>query len=311
MPQVSVVIPAYNQPQMLSETLRSVQEQTMPPAEIIVIDDGSDEALENTTQRSTRLPMRFVRHERNMGPAVSVVDGVRESRSGLVTTLNHDDVWEPRFLERLGGQLDAHPEACFAFCDHGIMHADGDHDEGLSRAASTRYGRADLTEGLLRDVALYEAGLLRQAVAASSFAIVRVEALDLALIAAGGDMWDYFLTVGACKAGNTAFYVAERLGWYRVSSTMLTATWTDPRKQVEMARPHTAILLIILRSPQFKPIQGAVLKRLALAIRHALAGAIRTRSVGSIGRMASRIIRGALDAKRLAGGDVRGGQARA
>jgi len=245
--------------------------------------------------------VRFVRHPRNKGPAASVVDGIRESRCELVTVLNHDDMWEPRFLERLGQQLDAHPEACFAFCDHGIMRADGEHDERLSREQSMRFGRADLTDGLLRDAGLYEAALLHKAVAASSFALVRREALDSALIGAGGDMWDYFLAVGACRAGDTAVYLAERLGWYRFSPTMLTTTWADPRKQVEMARPQTAILMVILRSPQFKPIHRAVRKRLVLAFRHALAAAVRTRTVGSIGRVATRTIAGARDAKRLVG----------
>lgn len=49
MSSVSVVIPAYNQPRMLSEALRSVQEQTVAPAEVIVIDDCSAEPLELVT----------------------------------------------------------------------------------------------------------------------------------------------------------------------------------------------------------------------------------------------------------------------
>jgi glycosyltransferase involved in cell wall biosynthesis len=285
---------------MLSATLRSVQEQTTSPVEIIIIDDCSDEPLEHTTQFSPELPVRFVRHQRNEGPAASVVDGIRESRCALVTTLNHDDMWEPHFLERLGDELDAHPEAGFAFCDHGIMRADGEHDEHLSLEQSKRFGRADLPGGLLRDAELYEAAVLHKAAAASSFALVRREALDPALIAAGGDMWDYFLAVGACRAGNTAVYVAERLGWYRFSPTMLTTTWADPRKQVEMARSQITILMVILRSPQFKSIHRAMRKRLVLTVRHALGATARTRSVGSIGRVTARIFTGARDARRLA-----------
>jgi glycosyltransferase involved in cell wall biosynthesis len=298
-----VVIPAYNQPQMLSDALRSVQEQTRQPAEIIIVDDCSTEPLEGVTEFSPDLPVHFIRHQVNQGPAGSVVHGIRESKCELVCTLNHDDMWEPDFLERLGAELDAHPEACFAFCDHGIMRADGEHDEQLSREQSERFGRTGLTGGVLEDARLYEAAVLHKATAACSFALVRRAALDPLLIGAGADMWDYFLVVGACRAGNAAVYVPERLGWYRFSPTMLTTTWTDPRKQIEIARSQIAILLVILRSPRLESLHPAVRKRLALAIRHVLAAAVRTRSPACMGRVMTRIVAGVRDAMRLSSRD--------
>ena len=41
MPSISVIIPAYNRAGLIGETLRSVWNQTLPPKEIIVVDDGS------------------------------------------------------------------------------------------------------------------------------------------------------------------------------------------------------------------------------------------------------------------------------
>jgi glycosyltransferase involved in cell wall biosynthesis len=284
---------------MLSETLKSVQEQTVVPAEIIVIDDCSKMPLEQVTDFSPELPVRFVRHAQNRGPAGSVVHGIQESRCELITTLNHDDVWEPRFLEVLGGELEAHPQAGFAFCDHGIMLADGEHDERRSLEQSRRFGRAELAGGVLCGAELYDAALLRKAVAASSFALMRREALDHALIEAGGDMWDYFLAVGACRQGEQAVYVAERLGWYRFSPTMLTTTWADPRKQVEMARAQVAILLVMLRSPQFKSVHRSLRRRLALTLRHVLAAAVRTGDPRSLARVSSRVLEGLGEARRL------------
>jgi glycosyltransferase involved in cell wall biosynthesis len=296
---LSVVIPAYDQPQMLSETLASVARQTLAPQEIIVIDDCSREPLESVTSFSPEMPVRFIRHQRNLGPAGSVVHGIEESRGRLVTTLNHDDMWEPRFLEAMVAALEAHPQARFAFCDHGIMLADGEHDEQRSLEQSRRFGRAGLLDGLLSDGALYEAALLHKAVAASSFTLVRREALDPLLIGAGADMWDYFLAVGACRAGNAAVYLAERLGWYRFSPTMLTTTWADPRKQVEMARPQIAVLLVMLRSPAFAPVHRALRRRLALTVRHVLAAAARTRNPASFGRLGARMLAGVRDADRV------------
>ena len=41
MTTVSVIIPAFNQAAYLLEAVASAQAQTLPPAQIIVIDDGS------------------------------------------------------------------------------------------------------------------------------------------------------------------------------------------------------------------------------------------------------------------------------
>src|SRR4029453_10699173 len=44
--EVTVIIPAYNEAESVGETVRSLREQTCPPAEIIVVDDcsGDDSA---------------------------------------------------------------------------------------------------------------------------------------------------------------------------------------------------------------------------------------------------------------------------
>jgi glycosyltransferase involved in cell wall biosynthesis len=37
--EVTVIVPAYNEAESVGETVRSLREQTHPPAEIIVVDD--------------------------------------------------------------------------------------------------------------------------------------------------------------------------------------------------------------------------------------------------------------------------------
>lgn len=302
-----MVIPAYDQPQMLAQALAGVAAQTLPAEEVVVIDDCSREPLEPVTERPPGLPVRFIRHAVNLGPAGSVVHGVREARCELVAVLNHDDVWEPPYLERMARALEAEPRAGFAFCDHGIMRAGGEQDEQLSAAQSARFGRAGLAGGPLAGMALYRAALLDKAVAPSSFALARRAALDLELIARGADMWDYFLTVGACRRSGAAVYLDERLGWYRFSPSMLTTTWVDPRKQIEMSRPQTLIHLYMARAPQFAAVRGPLRRRLLLAVRHGLAAGVRSRSPAGVARAASRIATGAREAMQLLAGGAPAG----
>jgi glycosyltransferase involved in cell wall biosynthesis len=296
---VSVVIPAYNQPRMLAEALVGVRAQTRAPAEVIVVDDCSPEPLQPATEVPDGLPVRFVRNPENLGPGRSVVRGIDEARGDLLGTLNHDDVWEPQFLERLGGALEEHPEASFAFCDHGVMLADGQHDERRSREQSARFGRLGLDSGLLTGERLYRVALLDKAVAASSFTLVRRGALDVQLIAAGADTWDYCVAVGACRAGDSAVYVGERLGWYRFSPTMLSTTWVDPAKQVQLARAQTMALTAILLSAQLASVHRVARRRLLLAVCHALVAALRTRDPRSVATVTGLILAGARDARRV------------
>ena len=44
--KISVVIPTYNRAEIVSRAIKSVQNQTLQPFEIIVIDDGSCDDLE-------------------------------------------------------------------------------------------------------------------------------------------------------------------------------------------------------------------------------------------------------------------------
>jgi len=176
----------YNQPRMLSEALQSVHEQTLPATEVIVIDDCSAEPLE----RVTSYPAGFRCDSSAIAPITapaSVVHCIQEARCELIATSTTTTVGA-ELLERLTGALSAHPEACLAFCDHGIMRADG-QPTSTCRSSKARDTRAPIYSRPAGRCSLYESALLQKAVAASSFALVRRGALDPALIGTGSDMW--------------------------------------------------------------------------------------------------------------------------
>jgi len=95
---ISVVIPCFNKEPYLAETIESVMAQTLRPAEIIVIDDGS-------TDGSAAVASRFIPEVRllsqdNAGESVARNRGIHEAKSDWVALLDADDVWEPEKLER-------------------------------------------------------------------------------------------------------------------------------------------------------------------------------------------------------------------
>jgi GT2 family glycosyltransferase len=72
-PKVSVYIPCYNVANYLAPVLEGALQQTLPPDEILVIDDGSKD---QTCEIAARYPVTIVRHERNRGLAAARNTGI-------------------------------------------------------------------------------------------------------------------------------------------------------------------------------------------------------------------------------------------
>jgi glycosyltransferase involved in cell wall biosynthesis len=102
---VSVITPCYNGARYLEETLRSAIQQTRPPTEIIVIDDGSTDDSAAIAERLGP-PVRVIR-QTNHGESVARNRGLAEARGSHVLFLDADDVLAPDALRHLAGALDS------------------------------------------------------------------------------------------------------------------------------------------------------------------------------------------------------------
>jgi glycosyltransferase involved in cell wall biosynthesis len=95
--RVSVVIAAYNSEAYIAEAIESVLGQTLPPSEVIVIDDGSTDGtsgiLARFADRITALT------QTNSGQAVAVNKGLAMARGELIGFCDADDLWTARKLE--------------------------------------------------------------------------------------------------------------------------------------------------------------------------------------------------------------------
>jgi glycosyltransferase involved in cell wall biosynthesis len=91
-PLVSVVIPCYNQGRFLSEAIASVQKQSYPNLEIIVVDDGS---ADNTRQVATASVNVKYYYQSNTGLSGARNTGVKKSKGFFLVFLDADDVLYP------------------------------------------------------------------------------------------------------------------------------------------------------------------------------------------------------------------------
>jgi glycosyltransferase involved in cell wall biosynthesis len=93
---VSVVVAAYNAESFLPETLNSVKRQLYTDWEVIVIDDGSKNPLEQAIQTDDQR-IRFIRQE-NSGVSAARNRGLYEAKGEYVVFLDHDDLLVDSFM---------------------------------------------------------------------------------------------------------------------------------------------------------------------------------------------------------------------
>jgi glycosyltransferase involved in cell wall biosynthesis len=116
---VAVVIPTRDSAAYLEEAIRSVLDQTHPPAEICVaVDTGSTDATEAVAS-SFAPEVRLVRVPPVGVPGVTRQAAADATRSPLVAPLDADDVWLPSKLERQVGAMQEDPslDGVFAHVD--------------------------------------------------------------------------------------------------------------------------------------------------------------------------------------------------
>lgn len=112
-PELSIVIPAYNEERRLGPTLGRLdewlEEREHLDAEILVVDDGSrDDTAELVRRAALRDPrIRLLVNPGNRGKGYSVRHGVLEARGGRVLFTDADLSTPVEEYERLRGALDA------------------------------------------------------------------------------------------------------------------------------------------------------------------------------------------------------------
>lgn len=92
-PLVSVIIPTFNRATWLREALVSVQEQTYPQMELLVVDDGSEDHTAEVVQH-TAPTARFLQ-QAHAGVSAARNRGVAACQGELVAFLDSDDLWLP------------------------------------------------------------------------------------------------------------------------------------------------------------------------------------------------------------------------
>ncbi len=108
---ITVVIPNWNGGARLRRVLRDLGAQTLKPARVIVVDNGSTDDSGGAAEDAGAEVVRFAS---NRGFAPAVNEGIRRAETPLVAILNNDLELAPDWLARMSDGLGRYKEASFA-----------------------------------------------------------------------------------------------------------------------------------------------------------------------------------------------------
>jgi len=99
---LSIVIPAKNEAQAIGEVVRTARE-VFPDAEVIVVDDGSEDATADIAEQAGAT---VIRHPESLGNGAAVKSGVRVAQGEVLALMDGDGQHDAREIRRLVDKLD-------------------------------------------------------------------------------------------------------------------------------------------------------------------------------------------------------------
>lgn len=140
---ISVVVPLYNKRGEIGRCIESIAAQTVPPDEVIVVDDGSTDGSRDVAA-ATPCPALRVISQQNQGECAARNTGIQAAKGSLVAFLDADDEWRPEFLSEIVRLQRTFPQA-------GAYSTAYTIDKG-------RFGEYDVTCDLGSELALLAVG---------------------------------------------------------------------------------------------------------------------------------------------------------
>lgn len=131
---ISVVIPVFNAEKYLRQALRSALEQTLPPHEIIVVDDGSSDSSREIAASFGSAVTCLTQQHKGCSAARNLA--TKRSTGDWIAFLDADDYWLPDKLGRQAAVVQADPTIGLVYTGRTEISPDGTSRDVLARQPS-------------------------------------------------------------------------------------------------------------------------------------------------------------------------------
>jgi glycosyltransferase involved in cell wall biosynthesis len=124
---ITVIIPAYNMEKYIISTLESVKNQTIPPNEVIIINDGSFDNTQPLIENwlsTNKLKWKLI-NKVNGGLSSARNAGIQACKTKLLALLDSDDQYSPTFIEKALNAFQIVPDLTLFFANQRVIDESG------------------------------------------------------------------------------------------------------------------------------------------------------------------------------------------
>lgn len=237
LPDVSVIIPAYNEAAGIAATVQSMAESTYPGRlEIIVVDDGSTDDTA-AIARSLGIPYVHVITQPNSGKPGALNTGIAAAQSEVLVMVDGDTVFEPGTIERLVAPMR----------DRRVGAVSGNTKVGNRRGFLGGWQHLEYVTGFNLDRRMYDMLGIMPTVPGAIGAFRKRALRQVGGVSHDTLAEDTDLTMALCRTPWHIVYVADAIAWteapgnlrqlwkqrYRWSYGTMQAMWKHRRSVIE------------------------------------------------------------------------------
>lgn len=209
---ISLVIPAYQAQDTLSETLDAALAQDFDAYQIVIVDDGSrDNTLSIAQSYASKNRNIKVIHQENRGTGGAYNSGVQNADGAWISICSADDILHPQALSRLWQAHLEHPEMSIIASNGDYLYDETGKKEPVYNLARREDGEIELSEAI--SACFYSVGALYD-----KTWYEKIGGYNEGMFAEDYDFWLRIMMCGA-----RAFYVHEVLSAHRKSATQKSA----------------------------------------------------------------------------------------
>lgn len=100
-PLVSIIVPTFNRPHLIGNTIISILNQTYPNIEIVVVNDCGSPVEDVICHLNSNKSITYVRHSKNTGLSAARNTGIKIASGEYIGYLDDDDMFYPDHVETL------------------------------------------------------------------------------------------------------------------------------------------------------------------------------------------------------------------
>jgi cellulose synthase/poly-beta-1,6-N-acetylglucosamine synthase-like glycosyltransferase len=208
-PRLSILVPAFNEAEVIARTLGSLAGGDYPAHDVIVVDDGSTDGTGEIVE-SLDLPGVQLIRQPNSGKAAALNAGLSLARGEVIVTVDADTVFEEETLRRLVAP----------FADPEVGAVAGNTKVGNRRGLLGTWQHIDYVTGFNLDRRLYD--FLRcMPTVPGAVGAFRREAIEFAGGFSSATLAeDTDLTIAIGRSGWRVVYVEDARGWTETPATL-------------------------------------------------------------------------------------------